>query len=95
MPALHVDGEWYALVESPDSSRIADIDEVILEEFGAKVLGWCVLKEHQKEVGATLLPFAKGEDKLEAITFDSDSNSYWLLKIEPSLNSRLNQARKV
>src|SRR6266498_1669344 len=81
MTALRLAGEWYVLIEEPDWTRLNDIDQVIGEEFDAKVLGWCVLKERQEEIGAIILPFEQGEGQYGSITYRDGSNFCWLLKV--------------
>jgi|GEM_PF-2301562 len=89
MGALFVNGEWYAVVEHPDASRIDDINEIIEDEFDATVKGWCVLKKYHAEVGAEAIDFSLGEQEYWAITYKGEQGSCWLLRIEPNTTSRL------
>jgi len=89
MQAIGVESSWYALVANADWTRVSDINEVINEEFDAETEGWCVLKDHQQKLKASTLPFADGESHHQAITYNTGSQSYWLLKIRPRTQSRL------
>lgn len=87
MAALYIGSQWYVLIENPDLTRIADIDEVIKDEFDADVLGWCLLKKYQAR--DTVIPFAQGDQRKEHITLRQDARSIWLLQIQPRVESRL------
>jgi len=85
MAAFCIGYKWYVFVESPDTSRVEDIDEVIEEEYDARVIAWCVVKSS----GAGLLEFEDGSENYEAITYREASSFYWLLQIRPQPGSRL------
>lgn len=89
MAALFAYGMWYVIVENPDWSRMQNIDEIVHEEYDAAIEGWCVLRKSQGKVGASILPFNKGEEEYNDITYQDGSDNYWLLKIKPNDGSRL------
>lgn len=91
MVGLRLAGEWYALVQDPDPSRITEIDEVINDEFDADTLDWCRLKEYRRPNDSLLIAFADGEENYKAITYERSAHTCWLLKIKPRPSSRLNR----
>lgn len=73
---------FFVLVQHPDPSRIEDIDNLIADEFDAEIVGWCVLKNYRKKLGASIIPFKKGSEAYEAITYHLVSAG-WLLQVKP------------